>query len=115
MDVLICEDNLIIAMDLEMTIEEMGHTCAGIVTRSDTCLAHCRQDPPDMVLVDVDLDDGPTGPGLTMELSDLGIPSIIISGQVGSLADDDHVAKALLSKPVPVATLKAALDRLVTS
>lgn len=109
MKVLICEDNLIIAMDLEMTVEEMGYTPVGNVTRSDDCLARCKDNPPDIVLVDIDLDDGPTGPELTKTLSNLGIPSIIVSGQVDTLSADDHAANALLSKPVVPAELQAAL------
>ena len=109
MRILICEDNVIIAMELEMTIEDMGYVSAGNVSRSDDCLARCKDDGPDMVLVDVDLGDGPTGPALTKQLADLGIPSIIVSGQARSLDAEDHAADAVLTKPLIEAELREAL------
>ena len=117
MRILICEDNPVIALDLEMTLEEMGHEAAGHVTRSDKCLAHCRAAPPDLVLVDIDLADGPMGPGLTVQLADMGIPSVIVSGQTDELAAEDHAALRVLTKPVAASDLKAALvtDRLLGS
>lgn len=110
MKILICEDNLILAMDLEMTIEEMGHVSVGSVTRSDDCLMRCGRDEPDMVIVDVDLDDGPTGAGLTKRLAAMGIPSVIISGQAEGLEAEDHAAAAVLAKPVAMTELQAALE-----
>ena len=110
MNVLICEDNVIIALELEITIEAMGHAVSGHVTRSDDCVAQCEANPPDLVIVDLDLDDGPTGAALTKTLADMGIPSVIVSGQTGTLRPEDHAALRVIGKPADAAELKAALD-----
>jgi CheY-like chemotaxis protein len=112
MKIVICEDNVMIAMDLEMIVEDLGHTDVGHATRSDTCLAMCREVEPDLVLVDVDLVDGPTGPDLTKRLAEMGIPSVIVSGQTNGLSPDDHAAGALLQKPFVESDLAGAIDHL---
>ena len=109
MKILICEDNTIIAMDLEMVIEDLGHEVAGHVTRSDRCLMQCDREPPDLVLVDIDLADGPTGLDLTRRLADMDIPSVIVSGQTAALQPGDHAAMSVLSKPVAVAELETVI------
>lgn len=110
MRILICEDNLVIAMDLEMIVEDMGHASAGLATTSAECLALCRAQAPDLVLVDLDLADGPTGPGLTRDLAAMGIESVIVSGQTEALVAGEHAARAVVGKPVDEAALRAAIE-----
>ena len=111
MKILICEDNPIIAMDLGMAIERMGHEATGYVTRSDRCLDRCREDPPELVLVDIDLADGATGPSLTKNLTELKILSVIVSGQTDSLRPSDHDALAVVEKPFAYKELEDVLER----
>lgn len=110
MRILICEDNFVIALDLQGVIEELGHACCGIASRSDQCLAMCGAESPDLVLVDLDLADGPTGLDVVEALSKLGVPAIIVSGQTGRLGD--HAAKAVLPKPVNKPQLREEIDAL---
>jgi CheY-like chemotaxis protein len=115
MNIFICEDNVMIGMELEMTVEDLGHVAVGHAARSDTCLAACHELLPDLVLVDVDLVDGPTGPDLTKRLAEMGIPSVIVSGQTDRIGPDDHAAAAMLQKPVVVRDLAEAIDRLAAA
>ena len=112
MKILICEDNPIIAMELGMTIEKMGHVASGYVTRSDRCMDRCRQNPPELVLVDIDLADGATGPALTKSLKELNILSVIVSGQTDSLRPSDHDALAVVEKPFVYEELRDVLERI---
>ena len=108
MKILICEDNVIVAMNLEMMIEDLGHVSGGLVTSSVDCLRVCETEAPDLVLVDLDLVDGPTGLGLVDRLNEIGIPSIIVSGQAETLGDDHGAFRALV-KPVDEARLGRAI------
>ena len=107
MKILICEDNVIVAMSLEMAIEDAGHRSLGFVSSSADCRAKVAKSRPDLVLVDLDLADGPTGPALVEHLADLGIPSIVVSGQAETAPVDR--AAACLSKPVTDARLVRAI------
>jgi CheY-like chemotaxis protein len=45
MNVLVCEDDPIIAMDLSFTLEDLGHNVVGTVASSRQCLSRCASDP----------------------------------------------------------------------
>lgn len=108
--ILACEDNPVLAMHLELIVEDAGHRHLGVVGSMRDALARCAAEPPDLVLVDLSLDDGFTGAELTRRLAETGIPSIIVSGQVATL-DEPHAASAVIEKPVRAARLVAAMER----
>lgn len=110
MHILICEDNLIVAMDLEMTIEDLGHASAGISSTAAGCRKRCREEQPDLVLIDLDLADGATGLDLVEDLADQGIPSMIVSGQSSTVGTTRAID--ILDKPLKVEHLRKALRRL---
>ncbi|MGB3800208.1 MAG: response regulator [Lewinella sp.] len=53
--VLIVEDQLIIAANIRIYLEELGYAIAGILHRGEQALDHCRSAPPDILLLDVQL------------------------------------------------------------
>lgn len=109
--VLVCEDNPLIALDLYEQVREAGHECVGIGSVSTQCLQDAARSRPDVVLVDLNLADGRTGPQLVERLADIGIPSIVISGEVWFLPED-HRAVAVLDKPLRTSELTKALSRI---
>ena len=98
MNILICEDNPIIALDLGGMLEEMGHHVCGTADTSTKGLQQCAKAKPDLVMVDLNLADGRTGLGLVHSLADLCIPSVIVSGETHTLPETTW-AKAVVSKP----------------
>ena len=98
MNILICEDDPVIAMDLAWTLEELGHVVMGTVTSAVQCLTRCAISRPDLVTVDLTLTDGRTGLGLVDTLAQLGIPSIIVSGEA-RLVPQPTRARAVVEKP----------------
>ena len=109
MKVLICEDNFVVALDMQEQVREIGHEPLGFVTRSSECLSAVERTRPDVVLVDLSLADGRTGPKLLETLSEMGVPSIVVSGEYGFLPDD-HGAVAVIEKPLHVRQLVRALS-----
>ena len=109
MRLLVCEDNPIIAMELEYLLEGAGHTVVGIAARSTAAISLARDHQPDAALVDLGLADGRTGLLVAVELRRLAIPFVIVSGELGFLPED-HGAAALLEKPVRGTALLEALE-----
>ncbi len=108
MRIAICEDNALVAMMIEDLVLGLGHECACIADASGPALCLCEETCADLALVDLDLADGPTGLMLVAALADRGVPSIVVSGQVGAVPPG-HRAAALVSKPIDEAALAAAI------
>ena len=56
-DVLIIEDEPIIAMDIETIVRDLGHNVTGVAVTRDEAVAQARQHPPGLVLADIQLAD----------------------------------------------------------
>src|SRR5919199_2098452 len=63
LNILIVEDETITAMDLRETLEEAGHKVIGIARDLQTAVKLVRSNPPDLALVDIQL-EGSTGDGI---------------------------------------------------
>jgi DNA-binding response OmpR family regulator len=97
--VLIVEDELLIALDLEMTIEEMGVHVAGLASDREAAL---RLAPlADIAFVDVNLSDGPTGPEIGRRLAeDHGISVVFMTANPEAVAGGVRGALGVVQKPV---------------
>lgn len=111
MNILICEDHKLIAMDLEEMLSAEGHTVDGIVDRACDCLDRCAESPPDLVVTDLNLADGYSGLGLVEILAERGVPSVIVSSEAQSVPASTQ-AKAVLQKPVHECELAMVIGRL---
>ena len=96
MNILICEDNPIIAMDLSWMLEDMGHHVCGVADTAIRGMEECAHNKPDLVMVDLNLAEGRTGLALVNTLADLSIPSVIVSGATHTLPKTTW-AKAVVS------------------
>jgi CheY-like chemotaxis protein len=111
MNVVICEDNVLIAMDLAEMVSAHGHTVEATVDSSTDCLERCSESPPDLVVTDLNLADGRTGLDLVEALAGQGIPAVIVSSEASSIPASIP-AMAILEKPVHECELTMTLDRL---
>ncbi|MER0239106.1 response regulator [Fulvimarina sp. MAC8] len=113
LDILIVEDEILIAMDVEQSVEEAGHKVMGIETTASSAVKAVEMARPDVVLMDLKLADGSFGGDAAREiLQRFGIHSIFISGNLDSatrsrLADLEPIA--MLSKPFRAEELLQAL------
>lgn len=100
LSVLVVEDDMIIAMDVEDGIEELGHTVAGSAVTANQAVELAGKLKPDVVLMDLRLADGSFGGDAAREiLTRYGIRSIFVSGNL------DPVTRGLLSELEPVAMI----------
>jgi DNA-directed RNA polymerase specialized sigma24 family protein/CheY-like chemotaxis protein len=60
-DILIIEDEPLIALDIEQMVLSLGHRVTGIARTKDEAMELFHADPPGMVLADVRLADGSSG------------------------------------------------------
>src|SRR4051794_37368415 len=81
--VLVVEDNSIIGLDLQLTLEAFGYRVLGPASSNEEVLAMLAQERPDVAVVDLHLTDGLATP-VTEALSALAIPFMLLTG-----SDDD--------------------------
>lgn len=108
-NILIVEDELLIACEMEAILEENGYRCAGVAS---DLLAAVRffHEPLDLALVDLNLRDGLTGPQIGKRLSQEGVRVIFVTANPAQLGDGIAGAVGVLTKPTDDATLLAAVE-----
>ena len=109
MRVLIVEDELVIAIDVEASLTEEGHQIVGIARESETALALGHRLRPDLALVDIQLVDGETGPEIARHLKDMGVPVLFMTANPDVLPSDMAGALGAVPKPVAEHVLKGAV------
>lgn len=107
--ILIVEDEMLVAMELEAIIEDLGHECAGIAPDVESATQHFGGQL-DLSLVDLNLRDGLTGPQIGEALCQLGVPVIFITANPRQLGDGIAGTIGVITKPTDEGTVKAALD-----
>jgi len=112
MRILIVEDEMIAALDLEGTLEEAGHTVVGCAMTTEDALMVVGYDCPDLALVNINLKDG-HGAGIELArvlLERYGVPSLFVSGQIRDARKNRDVALGYLMKPWRSKTLLASIE-----
>lgn len=108
--ILIVEDEAIIAMDIEDSVEEAGHVSVGWVTTAREAMAALQATTADLVLLDVRLMDGSSGFDVAAHLnSAAGPPFVFLTANAEELPDDLAGAMGVLSKPFTMDRLIATL------
>jgi DNA-binding NtrC family response regulator len=113
-DVLIVEDQPLIAMDIEQNMLEMGASRVRMVSSVRDGLAQIALSKPTFALLDIDL-GGETAIELADELARLSVPFIFITGLDNSVAvPQQHADKPRIDKPFDPETLaKAVAARII--
>ncbi len=118
MRILIVEDNMSIALDMEILIEDIGYECIGVVDNSSDAFRIIYSEKPDLILMDVDIKGNLSGIQIGETIKDLDIPVIFIT----SYDDDAHYDAAqksnivgYLVKPANRISLRATIDNVMNS
>ena len=107
--VLIVEDELLVAIDMEAMIEDLGYRSIGIAPDLATAL-DLAVTRPDIALVDINLRDGPTGSEIGRRLSARGIAVIFVTANPRMLGDGIPGTLGVISKPVDDEHISATLS-----
>jgi ActR/RegA family two-component response regulator len=98
--VLICEDDPILATDLTMSVEEVGHQVLGVYTTAGEALRAAEAEVPDVAFVDLELSDGLTGSSIAHALQAMGVKVIVLSGHPNVGAGLGTVPHIYAAKPM---------------
>jgi ActR/RegA family two-component response regulator len=98
--VLICEDDPILATDLTMSVEEIGHQVLGVYTTAGEALRAAEAELPDVAFIDLELADGLTGSSIAHSLHTMGVKVIVLSGHPNVGAGLGTVPHTYAAKPM---------------
>lgn len=98
--VLICEDDAVLAADLMMSVEEVGHRVVGVYTTAHDALKAAEAQVPDVAFIDLELADGLTGSGIAHALQSMGVKVIVLSGHPNVGAGLGTVPHTYAAKPM---------------
>jgi two-component system, response regulator PdtaR len=94
--ILIVEDELIIAEDISSKLTRLGYKVLGVAVSADEAIAKIRQNPPDLLLLDIHLQGAIDGIELARLVSDdWDIPFIYLTAH----ADEPTYTRAIPTRP----------------
>ena len=107
--ILIVEDEILIASELEAILEDLGYEPIGIATDTRSALALADRSP-DLALVDLNLRDGPTGVRIgELFSSRFGIPVLFVTANPRLLGNGVAGTIGVLTKPYDARIIRDAV------
>jgi CheY-like chemotaxis protein len=113
-DVMIIEDEPLIALDIEQMVEELGHTVTGIARTHKEAVRLYEETRPKLVLADIQLADGSSGIDAVNDIlkSDSSVPVIFITAFPERLLTGERPEPAfLVTKPFNPDMVKALISQ----
>lgn len=109
MKVMIVEDEMLLAMELESEVEMAGHEVVGTAMNREQASGLVKGYRPDFAFVDIHLQDGPTGIDVGRDLAAKDIPYVFVSGNIKKIPPDFAGALGAIEKPYTTNGMKNAL------
>jgi CheY-like chemotaxis protein len=112
-EVLIIEDEPIIAMDLESMVTDLGHSVLRIARTRQEAVAAIADHPPGLVLADIQLADGSSGLDAVNDILGIGdVPVVFITAYPERLLTGERPEPTfLITKPFRTDTVKAIISQ----
>jgi CheY-like chemotaxis protein len=112
-EVLIIEDEPIIAMDLETIVRDLGHGVTGVAVTRDEAVSQAHAHRPGLVLADIQLADDSSGIDAVKDiLAEFAVPVIFITAFPERLLTGERPEPTfLITKPFQRSTVKAAISQ----
>ncbi len=107
MRVLIVEDELLVALEIQHVLEDLGYNVVGIAADQDRAL-EAAKGGVDVALVDLNLRDGLTGPTIGAALVEEGATVLFMTANPSLLGAGVKGAIGVLPKPVEHDEVKQA-------
>lgn len=114
--VLIVEDEILVALNLERQLSVLGYDTVGIAPDAETALKIAKASKPDVALVDINLRDGETGIRVGAELAAKGETSVVyVTANPGAVATAVPGAVGVLNKPCDEQIIRSAMAFVLAS
>jgi DNA-directed RNA polymerase specialized sigma24 family protein len=112
-DVLIIEDEMLIALDLEQLVENLGHRTIGIARTRAEAVALAKAHRPGLILADIQLADGSSGLEAVNDLlNSFEVPVIFITAHPERFLTGERPEPAfLIAKPYQQSTVSALVSQ----
>jgi DNA-directed RNA polymerase specialized sigma24 family protein len=112
-DVLIIEDEPVIAADIEALVRELGHRVSDVVATRGEAVSAAHKHKPGLVLADIQLADGSSGVDAVRDiLAEVDAPVIFITAFPERLLTGERPEPTfLITKPFQPETVKAAIGQ----
>jgi CheY-like chemotaxis protein len=112
-DVLIIEDEPLIAMDIEGLVERLGHNVIGVARTHKEAVKLAGGKRPGLILADIQLADGSSGLDAVNELlQSFNVPVIFITAYPERFLTGERPGPAfLIPKPYQPATISAVISQ----
>ena len=112
-DVLIIEDEVLIALDLEQLVENLGHRTIGIARTRTEAMQLAKARPPGLILADIQLADGSSGLEAVNDLlNSFEVPVIFITAHPERFLTGERPEPAfLIAKPYQQSTVSALVSQ----
>ena len=107
---MIVEDQALLAMELELVLAESGWDVVGCAMDKAGALLIADRERPDLALIDINLLDGMTGPGIAQHVvSEYGCAVIFLTANPEQIPDGFAGALGAVSKPFDEETIRAVV------
>lgn len=110
MNILIVEDEALLALELESELEAAGHTIVGQAMTSREAITLADRECPDFAFVDIHLLDGPSGIDVGRHLTKKGISYVFVTGNLKRIPEDFAGALGAIEKPYTMNGLQNAVS-----
>jgi len=112
--ILVVEDEMLVAMNIEDMLLDIGHEVAGIANRLEAGIEAAREGGFDIAMLDVNLAGDLSFP-IADILEEKGIPYLFATGYGRKGVKDDYGAAPVLQKPFRARDLQQAIQTLTAA
>lgn len=112
-NILIVEDEPLIAMMLEDFLDSLGHTVVASCDNVDDALRHVGEGGFDVAIIDVQLKDGKSAWPVADKLAESGTPFVIATGGHVEPPPAQHRDVPVLSKPYTIDSIEPAIEEAI--
>lgn len=112
--ILIVEDEILIALELESLLQDLGYDVVGIAASSADAIALGQELTPDLAFVDIHLADGPTGVDVARHLAaQHRVTVLFMTANAKRIPEDFAGACGVIAKPYTERGVREALSYVV--
>lgn len=105
--ILVVEDEIFVAVEIESVVAELGYQPIGIAADSPTALGLGEE--AEVAIIDLNLRDGPTGSSIGRALAERGVTVMFLTANPSQLGSGVPGTVGVLAKPVPDEELREAV------